>query len=201
MYKPSGVNSKNAIIDLDDVLVDCAGLLCEHFNKIGNHACVDNYREYNFPMYHGLTQEDLISVINDEDVFSNVVMFSGVVDAINKLVANGYGIHFVTSRGAFNDAYEKTHKFLSERSVYFDTLSIVNSTIEKKSSAYKHLIDKSNEILIIDDNLGNLIDAHEHGVCGICIKRPWNTEPNYDFGDSPLLYCDSFCDAVEAILK
>ena len=201
MLKKLGVTVKNVIIDIDDVLVDCAGLLCDHFNQIGKQSSVDKYSEYNFPAYHGLTLEDLARVINEENVYQNVRLFDGVVDAINKLSANGYGIHLVTSRGAFEDAYNKTYEYLTENAVFFDTLSVIDSRIEKKSSAYKHLISESNELLIIDDNIDNLVDAYEHGVLGICVSQPWNKLPAYDFKDSPLWYFETFVDAVDAVIE
>ncbi|MGR5365816.1 hypothetical protein [Photobacterium damselae] len=201
MYKPQNVKQRNIILDIDDVMVDCSGLLCKHFNTIGSQAKVEDYKEFNFPQYHGLTLEDLTRVINEEDVFLNVSLFSGVKDAINKLIANGYGVHLVTSRGAYEDAYEKTLKFLFDSRINFDTLSVVDSTCEKKSSAYKHLIDISNEIFIIDDNLDNLIDAHEHDICAVCIDRPWNANCPSHLDSGNLWRFKSLPDAVDAILK
>ena len=176
MMRPTLVLPKRIILDFDDVVVDCAGLLNKQMNLVGNQSPISSYVTYNFPFYHGLDQKDLKQIIDEKDVFTHVEVFDGAVDAIHRLIVGGYEIHIVTSRGAFDDAYNKTKSYLEKHGISFTTLSIVDSRFEKKSDHYKHLISGSSEIYIIDDRIDNLLDAQEYDVFGICINQPWNVD-------------------------
>ena len=165
---------KVVILDLDDVIVDCAGLLNVHMNKRGSFSSVNEYREYNFPIYHDLGFDDMKDIIDSEDVYSNVRLISGAKDAVNKLVANGYDVNITTSRGAFDDAYNKTQNYLRKNGVNYTVLNVVDHRCEKKSDFYRHLVDESTEIFLVDDNVDNLLDAERHDVMAICVDKPWN---------------------------
>lgn len=186
----SGSRVKLALVDSDDVLVDCATVINKLLNAAGSEASVQDYKIYNFPHYHGLTNDDLKKLVDNDRSFLKMDLLPKASEAIELLRSSGFEIRLITSRGAFDDAEEQTLEFYNSKGIIFDSIDVVNPVINSKSDVYKKYLGSNVDAYLFDDSLSNLTDAEENGVVPVCISQPWNGSKGFY----------SIFDAVQSII-
>lgn len=191
------ISSKGiALVDSDDVLVSCAPLMNALLNQIGGQASVEDYTSYDFPSFHGLTNNEMKAAVDADKTFLKMELLPKAREAMKLLKDNGYEVRIITSRGAFKDALSLTLQYYLKQDVLFDSIDIVDPRIEKKSDIYSKYLRDGVTTILFDDSIANLEDALSVNVKPLCIRQPWNEQ-------DPLKVdrFDSFYDAVTSLLS
>lgn len=183
LFKLAG---KAIICDLDDVIGDFAIPMNKLMNKAsGVELAVTDYLTYDYYSRHGLTREDFLNIVIDNDVFLNMPVKPGAREGLQLLIDKGYEIHIVTARGAFKYAYELTKVWLDSNDIPYTTLHVVDTKVTPKSEVYRNI---EGAACLLDDAPYNIVDAlnSDLNIIPIVINQPWNREfkEAHELGDN-----------------
>lgn len=170
--------NRRAIIDIDDVLLEFARKANQEMNKLGKIAAYDDYVTYNFSMYHEISAPDFKRIVDNQSIYLDLTPIEGAVEAINTLKDKGFIIDLVTARGGYKDAEKRTIDSLAKNGISYDSLTLIDSSKNKKSDYYKQ--HSGNLAFIADDAVHNIIDAAKSNtrIAPFCIAAPWNDNRN-----------------------
>lgn len=162
-------------IDIDDVLADLSpGLYASLKKRYPEITPVSDWSTYSFIDRFGISHDDFLQHIIDDNLLSGISPIAGAADAMKDLKRAGAKLVMITSRGYHPDAFSVTEQWLRKHDVPCDDLIIVPAG-QTKDQASKHLYPKGFH-LMMDDHAKNLIDMKRAGLIDnqALINMPWN---------------------------
>lgn len=164
----------NAIVDLDDVLLDFHSAFIEYGQEtLGIKMEMSKHTYYSFYKDYGMTTDQFLGHISTEDFLSRCQPFDNAKAAIDRLRDHGSKVFIVTARGYLPGANEYVTEFLNKADISVDEIIVTSDGIGK--SYYYQKIGKID--LIIDDGFHNIEDAYRSKIVEnlYLINKPWNS--------------------------
>lgn len=176
-------------LDIDDVLLDMRGGFRRFFQ--------DNFPHIPVPIdpmrYVGGDASNLLwKGFLESDIFSDLPVVPGAVDAVQRLHIAGYRLEAVTARSA--SLRQMTQDNLDRK--FPGMVSKIHFTSGQPKG---HLCKCLGTWLLVDDSLENVKDVVEHGMSAVLFGDfPWNQAKSLP---SNIVRHDQWADAVECIMK
>jgi 5'(3')-deoxyribonucleotidase len=171
---------KTIVVDIDDVIANTCDVLhkcltMETGVNIPVHTWSDHRLKVSYPM---LEDDDISAIIANHDVFSNVDVLPGAIEALTSLRNYGYVLHLCTARASVDNYEYTTEQWLKVNKIPYDSISYVQFG-KPKSDSYGGFGDclKGNKCgYLFDDAIHNITDAIETGLVikPVIVTKPWN---------------------------
>lgn len=169
----------NAIVDLDDVILDFHSAFLEYGQEtLGIKMEASKHTYYSFYKDYGMTTDEFLGHVSTQDFLSRCKPFNNAKVAIDRLRGNGKKVFIVTARGYLPGANKYVMDFLTKADISVDEIIVTSDGIGK--SFYYQKIGKID--LIIDDGFHNIEDAYKSNIVDniYLINKPWNSLNNAD---------------------
>lgn len=159
------------MVDLDSVVCDFQSDISNYFiEELKCEGARNPITSWNFPVIDwGITIEEwdkgFAQGVRMGKVFRDAPDMPGAISALHKLKLDKHEIHIITSRkiaGAEREAALSTMDWLTDRSVWFDSLTFSND---------KTVIPCD---IAFDDRVENLEALRGAGTIAVSYDHPWN---------------------------
>ena len=116
---------------------------------------------------------------NIERIISKLNVKRDAKKYIDKLKNDGHYIYIITGRdnGEYSDPYNKTKKWLEDKSIKYDKLILTNAYKNDEHGKSKKCIENNIDIMI-DDSVDICKDCINYGITTLLMDTPYNKQSN-----------------------
>lgn len=169
-------------IDIDEVITKTIDGFLQFYNtKFDKKVLFSDISCYEFWDILGVKREDLLNLFfdfYDHNLFENLSLIEGVIDAINNLSKKNE-VFFITARPF--KIKDKTQKFLSENfpNISFTLICSSDFFNKENNTGFKskaEICQKLNIEVMVEDNKDYALDCAKKGIKSFLINKPWNQD-------------------------